>query len=331
MTVFGTDLSDYDWSRGPLDLASMHADGVEFVTHKATEGVAGRHVHYGQVLDRARAAGVPVLGAYHVVRSLGSLADQVRAHIAYLDEATPWWRTWPAWIEQVDLELWPYDKVAGSTGTAFAELLAAATGKWVVIYASKGQYGNGLGGSRPLWNAVYPSGAAGHYRDLYPGDNGVGWQSYSGRTPVFWQYSSNAQIGSQPGCDANAFRGSLADLLALMGNPSISGDDMLPIESAKLDAIYNLADTETLDPAQKPFQVPITRVIKGIAADVAAVKAAVAAPVPVVLSADQLAQVVAAVTGALQGIVPTTEEIAATVDAAVKARLDGATVHTAGS
>ncbi len=221
MTVFGIDCSDFDWARGPMDIAAMARDGIVFLTHKATEGTSVRHQHYGPALTRARDAGIPVLGAYHVVRSAGSLADQVKAHLAYLDEATPWWRTWPAWIEQVDLELWPYDQVSASTGVAFAELLATATRKAVLIYASKGQYGQALGGGRPLWNAAYPSRAPGHYRELYPGDNGPGWQSYSGRTPVMWQYTDNATIGSQPGCDANAFRGSLAELLALAGGPHI--------------------------------------------------------------------------------------------------------------
>lgn len=38
-----------------------------------------------------------------------------------------------------------------------------------------------------------------------------------------------------------------------------------------------------------------------------------------------------AVTAALAGLVPTVEELASTVDAAVKARLDGAVIHTAGT
>lgn len=201
-----------------MNLAAARADGISFFTHKATEGTSVRHIHYGAALTRARDAGVPVLGAYHVVRSAGALSTQVAWFLKYLDEATPWWRTHPNFFLQVDLERWSYDQVAPLTGTAFAELVATASGKTVIIYASKGQYGNSLGGSRPLWNANYPTGRAGGYAALYAadgGDTGPGWQSYSNRTPVIWQYADSAVIGGEPGCDANAYRGSLQQLLAL--------------------------------------------------------------------------------------------------------------------
>lgn len=324
MPVFGWDASDFDWSRGSMDVGAAARDGIQFFTHKATEGTSLRHAHYGAALTRARDAGIPVLGAYHVVRSLGSLADQVKAYTAYLDEATPWWRSWPHWICQVDLELWPYDKVAGATGTAFADMLAQATGKTVVIYASKGQYGNSLGGSRPLWNAAYPSSTAGHYRELYPGDSGTGWQSYSGRVPIFWQYTSSATIGGQHGCDANAFRGTLDQLLTLTG-----GDDV----SAHTDAVvaaWAVGVTKAADGTPvAPVDWEIRREAREKNADAvqAQILAAVAAPATVSLSQADRDAIIAG----LAGLVPTVEEIGRTVDAAVKARLDGATVHTAGA
>lgn len=224
MTVFGTDLSDYDWSRGPLDLEAMAKAGISWVTHKATEGTGNHHVHYGTVLDRAHVAGIPVLGAYHVVRSQ-DVDAQVRAMLAYLDAQTPWWRTHPNFFLQVDLERWSYDNVTAAQGVAFAAALRKASGKTVVLYASKGQYGNGIGGSDPLWNANYPSLRSGDFKALYAaagGDSGPGWASYSNRTPAMWQYSSSATIGSQPGCDANAFRGTLDQLLELTGGNDVS-------------------------------------------------------------------------------------------------------------
>jgi GH25 family lysozyme M1 (1,4-beta-N-acetylmuramidase) len=331
VTEFGCDASDFDWGRGPMDVAAMYADGIRWLTHKATEGTSTRHVNYGRALTRARDAGIPVLGAYHVVRSVGALSSQVKAFTAYLDQATPWWRSHPNFLLQVDLERWPYDDVAGSTGTAFAEQLAGATGKTVIIYASKGQYGNGLGGSRPLWNAAYPSGASGHYRELYPGDNGFGWQSYSGRVPVMWQYTSSATIGGQHGCDANAYRGTLAQLLALAaggaapnsspGGPVVLGDDDI---LAIADAVAQWATVKGALPAS---HIGARVNLNSLAAKLDTLATAVAKPPTITLSADQLSQLVSA----LEGLVPTLEEIDAAVDKAVKARLDGATVHTAGS
>ena len=218
MTLFGWDSSDFDWARGSMDLAAAKADGLTWFTHKATEATNTKHIHLADALDRARAAGFEFLGAYHVVRSSPSVNEQMAYFLRYLDQAVPWWRAFPGFMLQVDLELWSYDQVSAATGIAFANALQAAQPKRVLTYASRGMYGNSLTGlSTPLWNANYPNGdPAGHYRDLYPGDGGVGWVPYSGQAPVMWQYGSRCTIGTQPGCDANAFRGTLADLRQLI-------------------------------------------------------------------------------------------------------------------
>lgn len=225
-TQFGWDASDYDWQRGPMDLAAAARDGITFFTHKATEGATTRHRYYGEAMRRARDAGIPVLGAYHVVRTSPTIASQVQHMLSYLDSQTPWWRTHPCFFIQVDLELWEYDKVPASKGVEFADAIAAATGKAAVIYASRGQYGDQLANTmHMLWNANYGPNNEGHFRDLYAargGDTGPGWTAYSGRTPVIWQYGSRTTIGSQDICDANAFRGPLADLMAVLNG----GDDM---------------------------------------------------------------------------------------------------------
>jgi GH25 family lysozyme M1 (1,4-beta-N-acetylmuramidase) len=229
MTIFGWDASDYDWGRGPMDLAAAARDGIVFFTHKATEGTGTRHRYYGEALNRARDAGIPVLGAYHVVRTSPSIASQVTYMLAYLDSQTPWWRAHPHFFIQVDLELWDYDKVPASVGEAFADAVQQASGKVAVIYASRGQYGNQLAGtSHELWNANYGSNPAVHFRQAYSargGDGGPGWVTYSGRMPQIWQYGSRATIGSQTICDANAFRGTLAQLKELVNPHATDGDD----------------------------------------------------------------------------------------------------------
>src|SRR2546422_4740416 len=224
MTLFGVDLSDYDWGRGPVDVASMARDGISFLTHKATEGSSMRHAHYGEALNRARAASIPVLGAYHVVRSTSPVTAQVAWFLRYLDQATRWWRAHDGFFLQADVETWPYDQVAAATAQTSVGALQAAQPKRVVAYASRGQYGEDVGADCPLWNADYPTWRTdlqrcppAPYRQSYVdsgGDGGRGWRSYSGQTPALWQYTDNATIGSQRGCDANAFRGSLDQLRA---------------------------------------------------------------------------------------------------------------------
>src|SRR5262245_44830752 len=136
MTLFGWDASDFDWPRGPMDLAAAKADGMTFFTHKATEATSTRHVHTGEALARARDAGFEFIGAYHVVRSAPGAAAQVAYFLAYLDETAPWWRAHPGFFLQVDLELWPYDAVSAAAGAAFTRALQAAQPKTVILYAS---------------------------------------------------------------------------------------------------------------------------------------------------------------------------------------------------
>jgi len=131
MTEFLWDASDFDWSRGPMDLAAAKADGIVGFTHKATEGVSVKHVHTGEALARARDAGLEFIGAYHVVRSV-DVAAQVRYFLAYLDAVAPWWRSFPGFFHQVDLELWSYYQVTAATGMEFARQLVAAQPKRVI-------------------------------------------------------------------------------------------------------------------------------------------------------------------------------------------------------
>jgi GH25 family lysozyme M1 (1,4-beta-N-acetylmuramidase) len=223
-----------------MDLHAAAADGIVGFTHKATEATWIKHVHTGEALARARDAGMEFVGAYHVVRST-SPAEQVDYFLAYLDQVAAWWRTFPGFFLQVDLEIWDYDRVTAATGMEFARLLVAAQPKRVITYASRGQYGDSLAGIvTPLWNANYGSNPVAHYPAAYPGDGSSRWTAYSGQVPVFLQYGSQLTIGTQPGCDANAFRGTLDDLRALISGsaPVARKDDDMFMVRTKDGSIY---------------------------------------------------------------------------------------------
>src|SRR6266704_897411 len=209
VTLYGWDASDFDWPRGPMDLAAARADGISFFTHKATEATDTKHIHYREAMYRAQNAGIPFLGAYHVVRT-GDINAQVDYFLAYVNTQTPWWKTFPGWFFQADLEKWPYDAVAPALGVAFAAEVERRTSKRCLLYAPQWAYGNSISGAAPLWASAYGSNPA-PYRNAYPGDgNANAWQAYSGRAPAILQFGSQAKIGSQPGCDINAFRGTVA-------------------------------------------------------------------------------------------------------------------------
>jgi GH25 family lysozyme M1 (1,4-beta-N-acetylmuramidase) len=332
-TLFGWDASNYDWQRGPMDLAAAARDGIVFFTHKATEGTSTRHDRYGEALRRARDAGIPVLGAYHVVRSNPSIASQVTYMLSYLDSQTPWWRQHPHFFIQVDLELWEYDKVPAAVGEAFADAVQQASGKVAVIYASRGQYGNELSGtSHDLWNANYGANIEDHYQAVYAargGDSGPGWVTYSGRMPVFWQYGSRTRIGTQPICDANAFRGTLAQLKALVSGASMQSGGDLTMFMAQVTgnpAIFvstgikyrGIPDYQTF--LRYRDQLGLRLVVVASEADLVKLcgEPELPGPDPVTLNAEQMAAVVAAAAkGAETGVVNSLDEIADAVVAEI--------------
>ena len=226
MTVFGWDASHWDWDRGPMNFAAARSDGISFFTHKIGEGSSYTDPRFGEGVARARDAGFELIGAYYVLHT-GNAVGQADRCIALADALAPWWRNFPGWFWQVDAEMWPDDHPPPATCKAMCDRLVARTGRRVILYAPRGHYGNRLTGvGHPLWNANYGSDPVGWYFALYPGDGSPGWAPYSGQTPLFLQYGSKTIIGTQRSCDANAYRGTVEDLRALITGGAIMVDNI---------------------------------------------------------------------------------------------------------
>ena len=65
-----------------------------------------------------------------------------------------------------------------------------------------------------LVSSAYPGGR-GTAAQISPGDNAAGWSPYGGMTPTLYQFTDAASEAGQL-VDVNAFRGSLADLTAIL-------------------------------------------------------------------------------------------------------------------
>ncbi|WIM94358.1 peptidoglycan-binding protein [Actinoplanes oblitus] len=231
--VFGWDASDFDYGRGMRTghLRAAHDEGIRFFTHKVSEwGGGGRTVHKrcGEMLTAARDAGMVWFGAYVVARSGRPVADQARFAVDTLDAQAPGLIGHQRFRWQVDTEVWRdshgvvYDHVSPKTGAALLTELNRRTGKPVGFhYAPKWAYGDSIPGTDPLWASDYRgSGAPADWRTEWQHtgqDRHPGWAPYSGRVPAILQFSSDSVIGGQHTCDCNAFRGSEADLIALIG------------------------------------------------------------------------------------------------------------------
>jgi hypothetical protein len=113
-----------------------------------------------------------------------------------------------------------------------------------IVYAPKWVYGDSLTGlGYPLWASSYVNGS-GTGASLYAkagGDSSSRWNAYSGRIPAILQFSSSATIAGQTTCDANAFRGTLDQLKALVApgkdhDVALNKDDAKTVWSADLIA-----------------------------------------------------------------------------------------------
>lgn len=231
--IFGVDLSDFDSDRGnsPEIVARYRSEGISFVTHKSVEvtnSTVYRHTRLGVMLTAVKDSGMPFVGSYVVPRTGPSPERIADEHVAFLDSQIPWWRTFDGFFHQVDLEAWEYDNVSAEIGNAVFERLLL-TGKPVIKYASKGQYGDSAL-SVPRWNANYPTRTSLPYRELYDlhgGNDGPGWASYGtpNRVPEIWQYGDSGVVAGQGSTDVNAFRGSELDFAKMLGIPTTTTDE----------------------------------------------------------------------------------------------------------
>jgi hypothetical protein len=214
MTIYGSDASHYD---GP-DFRRAIADGLSFFTHKAGGDALDAELGpWWQLMAPHRTQ--VLLGAYWVLYP-GTPVARADAFLARLDAVCPGWRDGP-FILQVDCEKWGGNSATVPPRTdikAFCDRLAAkAPGLRPIVYGPKWVYGDTLTGlGYPLWASAYVTGGSGTPQALYPGDSSSKWAAYSGQTPAVLQFTDAAVIAGQTTCDANAFRGSLAQLTALV-------------------------------------------------------------------------------------------------------------------
>ncbi|OLE22371.1 MAG: hypothetical protein AUG49_19335 [Catenulispora sp. 13_1_20CM_3_70_7] len=236
--VYIWDASHFDGLLSAGMLLRAKGEGIGAFTHKIGEGLVDTEGRSDDTaLAAARDAGIELVGGYLIPRDTATVDAQVDYWIRLADAGEPWWRDYPGWFWQIDLERWSYDNVPASVGVAAARELRARTGRWTILYASHGQYGDQLAAwDGPLWNADYVSAPAGPAAAMYPGDSWQplhgtwrgGWAPYSGRVPLFLQYTSSATIAGLTTCDASAYRGSLDQLRTLITGhnaaPAAQGD-----------------------------------------------------------------------------------------------------------
>lgn len=226
MTLFTIDVSNHDRSRrgGPLDWKAIRAAGIVATCAKASEGDDPATANYSftdpwfrENTDGAARAGIPFVGAYHVL-SAGTSASITR-QVNWLRRSV----LADMWA-MVDVE--PFDELV-RMGIApkwadlrdFCAIWTTLThGKPLGVYLPQwvwGQIGRPDLRSLPagcfLVSSDYGPNAISSPAGLYGqrnGDAGRGWAAYGNVTPALWQFGSQARIpGASPASDINAYRG----------------------------------------------------------------------------------------------------------------------------
>lgn len=244
MTIFGWDMSHFD----APSIGDALSEGITFITHKAGGDANDAELGAWWSGVKGLPPGRVLLGAYWVLYP-GNPSGRADAFISRLDSQCPGWRDRP-FILQADCEKWNGDAStvpSKSEIQAFCNRLKARMPKLrPIAYAPEWVYGNSLDGlGYPLWASRYVNGTGG-FKSLYPGDSSSKWQPYSNQTPAILQYTSSATIGGQTTCDANAFRGTLAQLTALVApgwteDMALTDDDLDKIEG-KILGLLRSAD-----------------------------------------------------------------------------------------
>lgn len=221
MTCFIPDISNNDGAG--LSMADFAAEGFAGLFAKVTQGSDFQDETWPAYRDAALAAGLQVAG-YHYADT-----SDPTAQVANYQQ----WVGDPGIAVMIDFE----DDSGDITN--YWALVAAfnAVGLRVTLSYLPQWYWQQIGSPDlslvpGLIASSYPGGT-GYASDLYTaggGDSGPGWNPYGGATPVIWQFTDQASIAGNT-LDANAFRGTPADLAALLGG------DMTPEQAAQLTDI----------------------------------------------------------------------------------------------
>lgn len=215
VTIFGIDISN---NNGVVDIDRVKAEGFQFVWAKVSEGASFKDTFWPRTRDWCRQAGL-LLAGYHYVRE-GDADAQAETFVAQLGD-----KTIPAMLD--------FEDGSGGIGNFWAVKNAIeARGVRVALSYIPRWYWEKIGkpdlsGVPGLIQSSYVTGT-GYASVLYPGDDNSRWAPFGGKAPDILQFTSQAQVAGKI-LDANAFRGTVEDLNALLrGGPTFPGEPEAP-------------------------------------------------------------------------------------------------------
>lgn len=232
--IYGIDISHHQG--GSFDLHRARREGIEFAFLKATEGSGWTDTQFGRNLRVAREAGL-LVAAYHYQRANATAAQQA-AHITSVV---------PADVPVI------LDVERGGGNAALTRDLNArlnrAGRRTPLLYLPRWYWQEigspSLTGLPPLWYSRYANSQGGSPSAVY--QRSAGWfaghfAGYGGLPVEVLQFSESSTVAGHRPVDANAYRGTRAQLAALLGGQSPAPAPR-PVEE-----IMSKVDRNTYDP-----------------------------------------------------------------------------------
>lgn len=219
MTLYGIDCSNNNGSG--ISMAEVAREGFSFVFAKVSEGNYFQDATWPGYRDAARAAGLRIAG-YHYAAASSSPSSQVANFQSRVGDLTI-----PVMID--------FEANSGTINDywALVDAFNAAGQRVAVSYIPSWYWSGAMGGGDlsqvpGLISSNYPAGG-GYASNIYAaagGDSGPGWNSYGGGSPAIWQFSDAASVAGYT-LDTNAFRGTLAQLDALLTGEDMDTEDAI--------------------------------------------------------------------------------------------------------
>jgi len=295
---------------------------------KASEGTTYRDPYYGHFKAEAARVGA-LFGAYHFLRE-GDGAAQADFCFGIVGPGVPTMIDFEPERDPVTGALISRPSVADAV--AFRDRFRARGGLVRLNYLPRWYWATpvsegGLGAPSlaPLADLALVSSNYTAYSDTGPG-----WESYGGLSPQIWQWTDALPYSGQR-VDFNAYRGTLAQLRALLGLATLEAD--MPLTTADGDLVAARTENRAVGTIAKPEASPASTSLgvevaslparfAGLNAKLDAIAAAVA-PVDVKALAASLASLVQpAIVQAVQaGIAPEADQLAVTFEQHLAAAL----------
>lgn len=212
MTLYGIDVSNNnDGGRNTVDFEEVVREGIDWVMAKVTQGSDYKDADWSRTKQFCIDTSTPYIG-YHYV-------DTSDPH----GQANNWLANGGGANAMLDFEngsgdIDQYWAVVNAFRLAGITVRLSYIPHWYWQNIGSPDLSQVVG----LVASNYVTGT-GYASQLYPGDNSPRWFPYGGTAPIILQYSSQALVSNLAAVDANAFRGTRAQLAQLLEGTTSTG------------------------------------------------------------------------------------------------------------